>query len=90
MVPWTETDFGLFLHCLSHKTFNWLAEKCLGDKKSKICLIKIAVANALGEELEMIVTGKSAFLPCFKNIKSLPWRYRNQKKKWITGKMFKE
>lgn len=49
-VPWTETAFELFLHCLSHETFNWLAEKCLGDKKSKICLIKIAVAYALGEE----------------------------------------
>ena len=90
MVPWTETAFGLFLHCPSHETFNWLAEKCLVDKKSKICLIKIAVANAFGEELEMIVTGKSAFLPCFKNIKSLPWWYRNQKKNWITGKMFTE
>ena len=49
-VPWTETAFELFLHCLSHETVNWLAEKCLGDKKSKIRLTKVAAANALDEE----------------------------------------
>ena len=56
-------EFGLFLQCLSHETFNWRAQKCSDDKKSKIRLTRMAPPNVLGEKLELIVIGKSASPP---------------------------
>ena len=38
----------------------------------------------------MFVIGKAKDPRCFKNVKFLPCRYRNQQKSWMDGKLFKE
>ena len=43
-----------------------------------------------GEKLPMFVIGKSQKPRCFKHIKSLPCRYRAQKKSWMNSELFEE
>lgn len=38
----------------------------------------------------MFVIGKSAKPRCFKGVKTLPCRYRSQKKSWMSGELFEE
>ena len=65
-------------------------EKCSGGKHSKVRLTGLAAGNALGERLPMFVIGKSAKPRCFKGVKTLPCRYRSQKKSWMSGELFEE
>ena len=83
-------EFGLFYQCLPTKTYHLSGEKCSGGKNSKIRLTGMAAASATGEKLPMFVIGKAKNPRCFKNIKQLPCRYRNQKKSWMTGVLFGE
>ena len=62
---------------------------CRG-KHSKIHLTGLAAANSLGDELPMFVIGKSKSPRCYKNLKSLPCRYRGQKKSWMDIDLFEE
>ena len=48
----------------------------------------MATANAMGNKLPLFVIGKAKNPPCFKNVKFLPCRYRNQRKSWMDGKLF--
>ena len=57
---------------------------------SKIRITGMAAANATGDKLPMFVIGKAKNPRCFKNVKFLPCRYRNQGKSWMDGKLFKE
>ena len=50
----------------------------------------MAAANAMGGKLPMFVIGKAKNPRCFKNVKFLPCRYRNQRKSWMGGKLFEE
>ena len=50
----------------------------------------MAVANGMGDKLPMFVIGKAKNPRCFKNVKFLPCRYRNQRKSWMDGKSFEE
>ena len=50
----------------------------------------MAAANAMGHKLLMFLIGKAKNPQCFKNVKFLPRRYRNQRKSWMNGKLFKE
>ena len=50
----------------------------------------MAAANAMGDKLPMFVIGKAKNPQCFKNVKFLPCRYRNQRKSWMDGKLFEE
>ena len=83
-------EFGLFYQCLPNKTYQLKPEKCSGGKLSKIRITSSAAANAVGEKLPMFVIGKSKKPRCFKNIKFLPCRYRNQRKSWMDGVLFEE
>ena len=83
-------EFGLFYQCLPNKTYHLSGEKCSGGKNSKLRLTGMAVGNATGEKLSMFVIGKSKTPRCFKHIKQLPCRYRNQLKSWMTGDLFTE
>ena len=65
-------------------------EKCSGGKHSKVRLTGMAAASATGEKLPMFVIGKSMKPRCFKNIKSLPCRYRAQAKSWMDSFLFDE
>ena len=83
-------EFGLFYQCLPNKTYHLSGEKCSGGKNSKVRLTGMAAASATGEKLPMFVIGKSKTPRCFKNVKQLPCRYRNQKKSWMCGDLFEE
>ena len=65
-------------------------KKCSGGKHSKLRLTGFAVGNALGEKLPLFIFSKSQKPRCFKHIKTLPCRYRAQKKNWINGELFEE
>ena len=75
---------------LPKKTLHLKGEKCSGGKNSKIRLTGLAAANMIGEKLPMFVIGKSQKPRCFKHIKSLPCRYRAQKKSWMNSELFEE
>ena len=83
-------EFGLFYQCLPNKTYQLKSEKCSGGKLSKIRITGLAAANAVGEKLPMFVIGKAKNPRCFKNIKFLPCRYRNQQKSWMDSMLFEE
>ena len=83
-------EFGYFYQCLPNKTYQLKSEKCFGEKLSKICITGMAAANAMGGKLPMFVIGKAKNPRCFKNVKFLPCRYRNQRKSWMGGKLFEE
>lgn len=83
-------EFGLFYQCLPGKTYHFTNEKCVGGKNSKVRLTGMAAGNAFGERLEMFVIGKSAKPRCFKGAKSIPCRYRNQKKSWMDSELFED
>ena len=83
-------EFGLFYQCLPNKTLYLIPEKCSGVKNSKIRITGLAAANSVGDKLPMFVIGKSKAPRCFKNVTSLPCRYRSQKKSWIDSTLFEE
>ena len=76
--------------CLPSKTYHPSGEKCSGGKNSKVRLMVMAAANAIGKKLKMLVIGTSKKPRCFKNVKRLSCRYRAQKKSWIAGVLFEE
>ena len=63
-------------------------KKCSGGKHSKVWLTGMAAASAAGEKLPIFVIGKSAKPRYFKNVKSLPCRYRSQVKSWLNSFFF--
>ena len=73
-----------------NKTYQLKSEKCSGGKLSKIRITGMAVANAVGDKIPMFAIGKSLKPRCFKNVKFLLCRYRNQKKSWMDGAFFEE
>ena len=84
---YNANDFGLFF---PNKTYQLKSEKCYGGKLCKIHITGMAAANAMGNKLPMFVIGKTKNPRCFKNVKFLPCRYRNQRKSWMNGKLFEE
>lgn len=50
----------------------------------------MAAVNALDKKLPLLFIGKAKKPKCFKIIKFLPCRYRNQYKSWKDGILFKE
>ena len=50
----------------------------------------MAVANPMNDKLPMFGIGKAKNPQYFKNVKFLPCSYRNQRKRWINGKLFEE
>ena len=83
-------EFGLFFRMHPDKSLNLRSEACVGGKHSKIRLTGIAAANAMGDKLSMFVIGRSKSPRCFKGVKHLPCRYRNQNKSWMDSVLFEE
>ena len=77
-------EFELFYKCVINKTYQLKSEKSTGEKLGKIRITGMTPANAVGDKIPMFVIGKSQKPRCFKNVKFLPCRYRNQKRAgWI-------
>ena len=97
--PWTQTnslekifnadEFGLFYQCLPNKTLHLKGEKCSGGKHSKVRLTGLAAGNAYGERPQIFFIGKSVKARFFKGVKTLPCRYRAQRKSWMSGELSK-
>ena len=83
-------EFGLFYQCLPNKRLHLKSEKCSGGKNSKIRITGLAAANSVGDKLPMFVIGKSKAPRCFKNVASLPCRYRSQTKSWMDSTLSEE
>ena len=83
-------EFGLFYQCLPNQTLQLKVEKCSGGKHSKIRLTGLATGNAYGESLPMFVIRKANKPRCFKGVRNLPYRYRAQRKSWMTAELFEE
>ena len=67
-------EFGLFFIS---------AFQIKGGKLRKIRITGMVAANAMGDKLPMFLIGKAKNPRCFKNVKFLPCRYRNQRKRWM-------
>ncbi|KAL4153779.1 hypothetical protein QTP88_001612 [Uroleucon formosanum] len=72
-------ETGLFFKCLSNRTLT----------KERVTLL-FAVNMDGSEKLRHLFIGKSANPRCFKNVKSLPVTYKNNKKSWMTTKLWNE
>ncbi|XP_002166090.2 tigger transposable element-derived protein 4-like [Hydra vulgaris] len=83
-------EFGLFFCMQPNKSLNLQSETCIGEKHSKIRFTGMVAACAAGDKIPMFVLGKSKSPRCFKGIKQLPCRYRNQNKSWMDSVLFKE
>ena len=83
-------ELGLFYECLLNKTYHFTSQKCSDGKLNKIRITGLAVANAVGDKLPIFVIGKAKKLRCFKNVKFLRCRYRNQRKSWMDVVLFEE
>ena len=66
------------------------SEKCLGVKNSKIRITGLAAAKSVGDKLPMLVIGESKAPRFFKNIRSLPYRYKSRKKSWMDSTLFEK
>ena len=64
--------------------------KMFRRQKQQVRLTGLAAANMIEEKFPMFVIGKSQKPRCFKHIKSLPCRYRAQKKSWMNSELFEE
>ncbi|KAL4083749.1 hypothetical protein QTP88_029065 [Uroleucon formosanum] len=84
-------ETGLFFKCLPDRTLTFKNEKCHGGKLSKERVTLLFAVNMDGsEKLRPLFIGKSAKPRCFKNVKSLPVTYKNNKKSWMTTKLWNE
>ena len=83
-------EFGLFYQALPDKSLHYKGERCNGGKHSKVRFTGLAAGNATGEKLPFFVIGNYAKPRCFSGVKSLPCRYRSQKKSWMDGDLFTE
>ena len=83
-------EFGLFYQCLPDRFYHLKGEKCSGGKHRKTRLTGLAAGNPFGERLPMFVIWKSKMPRCFKGVKHLPCRYRNQAKSWMSSELFEE
>ncbi|GBL94401.1 Tigger transposable element-derived protein 4 [Araneus ventricosus] len=82
-----ETD--LFYNLLPSKILAIKSDTCHGGKKSKVRLTVLLCANEIGpEKLPPLIIGKSKKPRCFKNAKTLPAKFLNNKKSWMTMSFF--
>ena len=85
-------ETGLFFKDTSKKTFHFTGDDCAGGKMSKERITVSLCSSMLGEKLKLLVIGKSRKPRCFKNIDphTLPVIYRNNKKAWMTSKIYED
>ena len=83
-------EFDPFYQALPDKSLHYKDVSYSGGKHSKVRLTGLTVGNATGEKLSLFVIKKSAKPHCFSGTKSLPRRYRSQKKSWMDGNLFTE
>jgi hypothetical protein len=84
-------ETGIFYKLLPDKTLEFKTVDCHGGKRSKERLTVLVCANMSGnDKLPLLVIGKAEKPRCFKNVKTLPTKYTNNKKSWMTSEKFEE
>ncbi|XP_053406792.1 tigger transposable element-derived protein 6-like [Mercenaria mercenaria] len=74
-------ETGMFYRLQPDKILEFKSKDCHGGKQSEERLTAMVCADMSGtEKLPMFVIGKSAQPRCFKNVKSLPTTYKDNKK----------
>ena len=82
-------ETGLIFKLMPDKTLEFKSVQCQGGKRSKERLTVMVCANMSGsDKLPLLVIGKFANPRCFKNLKTLPTQYENNKKAWMTSDIF--
>ena len=85
-------ETGIFWRALPNKTLAFKGKSVYGMKESKERITCLLTVSRTGEKFKPIVIGKSANPRAFKNInkKKLPVNYFNNKKAWMTSKIFQD
>ena len=84
-------ETGLFYKLMPDKTLKFKGENCSGCKLSKDRITVMVAANMSGtEKKKLLIIGKSQKPRCFKNVKSLPVDYANNRKAWMTSELFEK
>lgn len=84
-------ETGLFYRLTPEKTLEFKSVDCKGGKRSKERLTVLVCSNMSGsEKVPLLVIGKASNPRCFKNVKTLPTQYENNKKAWMTSEIFKQ
>lgn len=82
-------ETGLFFKLTPDRTMKFKGETCAGGKFSKERITILLTANMDGSEKKrLLVIGKSRNPRCFKKVKVLPVDYENNKKAWMTSRVF--
>ena len=82
-------ETGFFYQMQPNKTLHFRGERCTGGKQSKERLSVLVGAHMAGtEKLKILVIGKAEKPRCFKNVKTLPVDYRNNRRAWMTSEIF--
>jgi len=82
-------ETGLFYKLTPDKTLKFRGEKCSGGKLSKDRITVMVAANMSGTiKKKLLIIGKSKNPKCFKNVRSLPVDYENNRKAWMTSDIF--
>ncbi|GBO44646.1 Tigger transposable element-derived protein 4, partial [Araneus ventricosus] len=81
-------ETGLFYQCLPDKTAMFKDEESRGGKQSKVRLTVLLAANEDGSEnLSLLMIGRSKKLRCFVKVKSFPFKYKGNRKAWMTSEI---
>ena len=83
-------ETGVFFRALPDKTLVVKGQDCKGGKRSKERITVVMCCNMDGQFVKPLVIGKAERPRCFRNldIKTLPVTWRNNKKAWMTSKLF--
>lgn len=84
-------ETALFFQLLPSHTHAMKGETCAGGKHSKVRVTVLLCCNMDGSDRrKLFVIGKSAKPRDFRNLHSLPVRYRSNTKAWMTKALFEE
>ncbi|KAG1681435.1 Tigger transposable element-derived protein 4 [Nymphon striatum] len=85
-------ETGLFFRDTGRKTLHFKDDGCPGGKRSKERITVALCASMMGEKMKPVVIGKSRCPRCFGkiDIKTLPVHYYNNKKAWMTSKIYED
>ena len=83
-------ETGVFFRALPDKTLVVNGQDCKGGKRSKERITVVMCCNMDGQFVKPLVIGKTERPRCFRNldVKTLPVTWRNNKKAWMTSKLF--
>ena len=83
-------ETGLFWKLLSNKTYAFSNESRHGIKQHKNRVTLTMICNANGSEKKLIMIGSSVKPRCFRQVKTLPIDYYNQKNTWMDSSIFRK